>query len=98
MIKRIDTDLIANSVQEIDDRWRAIAHRTGNGWSYFGNLATVAEQIVLRARAFQAPITISTVTGKDPDGEGYVLYARNVPPKILTGQARGQAMAPISNM
>lgn len=83
MIRRIDTDLIANSVQEIDNLWRAVAHRMGSNWVWFGNLAAEKQQQVFRKRAFQLPVTISVCTGKDPGGDGYVLYARQVPVQLL---------------
>ena len=88
LVKRIDTDLIANSVQEIDNLWRVIAHRMVAGWSYFGNLATAHEQGILRERAFENPPTISVITGKSPDGDGYVLYARKVPLAVLAARTR----------
>ncbi len=88
MIKRIDTDLIANSIFEIDNLWRVVAHRIGSTWHYFGRLAEMSDQSIFRERTFGIDPTITAITGKDPSGDGYLLYARLVPPKILAERAR----------
>ena len=83
MVARIETDLTACAVSEIDDEWRVIAHRPNWNWTYFGRLSLETEQRELRDRAFGRNPTISVITGRDPAGEGFLLYARLMPVKFM---------------
>ena len=83
MAARIETDLTACAVSEIDGEWRVVAHRPNRKWVYFGRLSLQDEQRKFRDRAFGKNPTISVITGRDPAGEGFLLYARLMPVKFM---------------
>ena len=83
MAARIETDLTACAVSEIDGEWRVVAHRPNWKWVYFGRLSLKTEQQEFRDRAFGRNPTISVITGRDPAGKGFLLYARLMPVKFM---------------